>query len=350
MARPGERVTQYDEDSISRRPSRYNTHRRTKDRPDFSAAVIGQVVGVDRGRITVVVPEGAAHKDQVEVITVKARELGRKGVVIGDRVRLVGDLSGKPDTLARLVEILDRETVLTRTADDSDPIERVIVANADQMAIVTAIANPEPRVGLIDRALVAAFEAGLSPLLIITKTDLGSPNDLLANYSGMDLRHILVNQKTGEGIDEVRQALAGHSTVFLGHSGVGKSTLVNSLAPDALRTTGSVNDVTGRGKHTSTSARSIPLPDDTGWVIDTPGLRSFGLAHVKPEDIIESFPELIEGSEECPRACTHVNVIGEAPPDCALDTWVAEGKAGPAGSARLSSLRRLLVALQTPSS
>jgi len=343
-------MSAYDEDSISQRPTRGNTRRRTKDRPDFSKASTGQVIGVDRGRITCVVPEGALHDDQVEVITVKARELGRKGVVIGDRVRLVGDLSGMVDTLARLVEIIDRETVLTRTADDSDPVERIIVANADQMAIVTAAANPEPRVGLIDRSLVAAYEAGLAPLLIITKVDLGSAQDLLDNYAGMDLRHILVNQVTGEGISEVRAALSERTTVFLGHSGVGKSTLVNSLVPGALRTTGEVNEVTGRGKHTSTSARAIPLPNDSGWVIDTPGLRSFGLAHVKPEDIIESFPELVEGAVECPRACTHVNAAGQAPPDCALDLWVSDGKAGEAGLNRLTSLRRLLLALQSPSS
>ena len=343
-------MSAYDEDSISQRPTRGNTRRRTKDRPDFSKALTGQVIGVDRGRITCVVPEGALHDDQVEVITVKARELGRKGVVIGDRVRLVGDLSGTVDTLARLVEIIDRETVLTRTADDSDPVERIIVANADQMAIVTAAANPEPRVGLIDRSLVAAYEAGLAPLLIITKVDLGSAQDLLDNYAGMDLRHILVNQVTGEGISEVRAALSERTTVFLGHSGVGKSTLVNSLVPGALRTTGEVNEVTGRGKHTSTSARAIPLPNDSGWVIDTPGLRSFGLAHVKPEDIIESFPELVDGAVECPRACTHVNAAGQAPPDCALDRWVSDGNAGEAGLNRLTSLRRLLLALQSPSS
>ena len=343
-------MNQYDEESISQRPAKGNTRRRTKDRPDYSKASTGQVIGVDRGRITCVVPEGALHEDQVEVITVKARELGRKGVVIGDRVRLVGDLSGTVDTLARLVEIIDRETVLTRTADDSDPVERIIVANADQMAIVTAAANPEPRVGLIDRSLVAAYEAGLEPLLIITKVDLGSAQDLLDNYAGMDLQHILVNQSTGEGISQVREALSARTTVFLGHSGVGKSTLVNSLVPGALRTTGEVNEVTGRGKHTSTSARAIPLPNDSGWVIDTPGLRSFGLAHVKPEDIIESFPELVDGATECPRACTHVNTAGQAPPDCALDSWVSAGSAGEAGLNRLTSLRRLLLALQTPSS
>jgi ribosome biogenesis GTPase len=166
----------------------------------------------------------------------------------------------------------------------------------------------------------------------------------------MDLQHILVNQSTGEGISEVREALSARTTVFLGHSGVGKSTLVNSLVPGALRTTGVVNEVTGRGKHTSTSARAIPLPNDSGWVIDTPGLRSFGLAHVKPEDIIESFPELVDGAAECPRACTHVNAAGQAPPDCALDSWVSDGNAGDAGLNRLTSLRRLLLALQSPSS
>lgn len=340
-------MTRYTEDSDAARGAR--SRRRSKDRPAFADAVVGQVVTVDRGRITCVHPADADHAAQVTVVAVKARELGRKAAVVGDRVRLVGDISGKPDTLARLVEILDRHTVLTRTADDSDPIERVIVANADQMAIVVAAANPEPRLGLIDRALVAALEARMEPLLIVTKADLGDAGSIARVYDGMNLRHISVDQTTGVGIDEVRKAISGRQTVFLGHSGVGKSTLVNSLVPDAGRTTGAVNDVTGRGKHTSTSAIALPLPNDTGWVIDTPGLRSFGLAHVDPLHIIDSFPELADGAADCPRACTHVGSDGAAPPDCALDAWVEAGHGGPSGALRLTSLRRMLAALHSPS-
>lgn len=337
----------YDEDGNGGRGPK--SRRRSKDRPDFSGAVVGQVVTIDRGRITCVHPADAPHAQQTTVTAVKARELGRKSVVVGDRVRLVGDLSGAVDTLARLVEIADRDTMLMRTADDSDPVERAIVANADQLAVVVAAANPVPRLGLIDRAIVAAYDAGLEPLLIVTKADLADADVVVANYAGMDLRHIVVDQTTGAGVDAVRRALADRTTVLLGHSGVGKSTLVNALVPDAERATGTVNDVTGRGKHTSTSAVALPLPGDSGWVIDTPGVRSFGLAHVDAGRIIESFPELADGAADCPRACTHVGADGGSPPDCALDGYVTAGAAGPSGSARLSSLRRLLHALQTPS-
>jgi ribosome biogenesis GTPase / thiamine phosphate phosphatase len=131
----------------------------------------------------------------------------------------------------------------------------------------------------------------------------------------------------------LRGRLAGHRTVLVGHSGVGKSTQVNRLVPGAARATAEVNAVTGRGRHTSTSAVALELPDGSGWVIDTPGIRSFGLAHVDPARVIQAFPDLAAGTGDCPRSCSHDE------PDCALDAWVAEGHADPA---RLDSYRRLL--------
>jgi len=329
------RGRQLDEDDVRVRPGRGKSRPRTKDRPEHSGAVLGWVVTVDRGRYGCLVqaPQGPVH-----VVAMKARELGRKAVAVGDRVGLVGDLSAQVDALARIVRVEPRTTVLRRTADDDDPVERVIVANADQLAVVTALADPEPRTRLIDRCLVAAYDAGLKPLLLLTKADLKSPRELLDTYRALDVDH--VTTAPGTDLSPLRQRLAGHRTVFVGHSGVGKSTLVNLLVPGAHRATGAVNLVTGRGRHTSTSAVVLELPDPGGgWVIDTPGIRSFGLAHVDPSRVVGAFSDLAAGTESCPRSCSHDE------PECALDTWVAQGHADPA---RLASLRRLLRTRESP--
>ena len=251
-----------------------------------------------------------------EVTATKSRHLGRTGVIVGDRVRLVGDVSGDEGTLARIVQVEDRETVLRRTADDEDPYERPIVANADQLVIVTALADPPPRTGMIDRILVAGFDAGIAPLLCLTKADLATPDELLAQYEPLGVP-VQVTQP-GADLDPLKQALAGHRSVFVGHSGVGKSTLVNTLIPGAKRAIGEVNEVTGRGRHISTSAIALRLPGTDGWVIDTPGVRSFGLSHVRPDRIIAAFPDLDSLSSGCPRGCSHT--AGE--PECALDEAV----------------------------
>lgn len=338
MARYSEQdVEHYD------RPRRH-TRPRTKERPTYDDAVDGVVVTVDRGRFTVIV--GQEDGQRGTVWAVKARPLGRKGVVVGDRVRVVVDVSGAEGALARIVEVEPRTTVLRRTADDNDPVERVIVANAEQLVIVTALADPEPRPGLIDRALVAAYDARMAPLLCLTKADLADPETLLVTYRSLGVPWV-VTQLHGEAarddlgdLGELRERLAGRTSVLLGHSGVGKSTLVNALVPAADREVGHVNAVTGRGRHTSTSAYMIELPDG-GWIVDTPGIRSFGLAHVEPEHLIEAFPDLDEMTEDCPRGCTH----GDDEPECGLDVAVTDGEADPE---RVASFRRLLKARSEP--
>ncbi|WAA67443.1 ribosome small subunit-dependent GTPase A [Microbacterium oxydans] len=327
----------YDESSIRTRPNPKANRPRTKRRPAHDDAQIGRVLGVDRGRYSVLIDEDTP--DERMITTTRARELRRMPIVTGDQARVVGDTSGDEGTLARIVGIVERTSLLRRSADDTDQVERVIVANADQMLVVVAAADPEPRARLVDRYLVAALDAGIRPLLVVTKTDIADPTEFLTHFDGLDLR-VFTSAQEEMPVEEIGAALVGHSTVFVGHSGVGKSTLVNALVPTAGRATGHVNQVTGRGRHTSSSTVSLRYegPDGTGWVIDTPGVRSFGLGHVDPANILAAFTELAAIAENCPRGCTH---LADAP-DCALIEAAENGELGETGRARLDSLQRLL--------
>jgi ribosome biogenesis GTPase / thiamine phosphate phosphatase len=296
------------------------------------------VIAVDRGRWTCVLAGEPARF----VVAMRARELGRTPIVVGDRVGVVGDLDAAArdshvretaDTLARIVRVAERTSVLRRTADDTDPYERIVVANAARLVIVTALADPPPRQGLIDRCLVAAYAGGLAPLLCLTKADLAPPDELLAHYADLDIPAVVC--RLGVPPEELRTALAGRLSALVGHSGVGKSTLVNALVPTAARAVGEVSAV-GKGRHISSSAVALPLPGG-GWVVDTPGIRSFGLAHVRPNDVVTAFADLADAIEDCPRGCGHLGP--PADPECALDALTG------VAARRAASVRRLLVAL-----
>jgi ribosome biogenesis GTPase len=317
-----------DESDVRVRPGK-GTRPRSKRRPEHADASTAMVTVVDRGRWTC-----AVDRDPQRAVTaMRARELGRTPIVVGDTVGLVGDVSGKPDTLARIVRVDERRSVLRRTADDTDPYERVVVANAEQLLIVTALADPPPRTGFIDRCIVACFTGGLRPVLCLTKADLASPDELLERYADLDVPALVTS--VNDPLDELTAVLAGRVSAFVGHSGVGKSTLVNRLVPDADLAVGEVSAI-GKGKHTSVAAIALPLPGG-GWVVDTPGVRSFGLAHVTADDIVQAFEEFAEAVEHCPPGCGHLGP--PADPDCALDQLVRDGEV-PAG--RIGSLRRLL--------
>ncbi|AHH21050.1 putative GTPase [Nocardia nova SH22a] len=288
------------------------------------------VVSVDRGRWGCVL---GGDPDR-HVVAMRARELGRTPIVVGDQVDVVGDLSGRPDSLARIVRVADRTTVLRRTADDTDPFERIVVSNAEQLFIVVALADPPPRTGFVERAMVAAYAGGLQPILCLTKHDLAAESEFASEFADLDLT--IVYGGRDDPLEPIHELLHDSLTCLLGHSGVGKSTLVNRLVPEADRAVGTVSGV-GKGRHTSTQSVALPLADG-GWVIDTPGIRSFGLAHISPDDVIAAFPDLSDAIENCPRGCTHLGP--PADPECALDEL-------PGKERRVAAIRLLLTALNS---
>lgn len=326
-----------DEDDVPIRPGGAN-RRRSRLRPEHADAVEALITTVDRGRSTCRV-EGTG----LSVMAVRGADVRRTQVVVGDRVRLVGDVSGRDGSLARIISVADRISMLRRTPDDTDPAERPIVANADQLVVVVALTSPPARPRMIDRCLVAAYDGGLTPVLCLTKHDLAgklAPDDadagalasLTAAYEPLGVP--VVTAGVDDSLDPITAVLTGKISVLFGHSGVGKSTLVNRLVPGAYRATGDVSDI-GRGRHVSSSVIALELPGG-GWVVDTPGVRSFGLGLVSPARVLSAFEDLAEVTEECPRGCTHL----PDSPDCMLDTYAATS---PQHAARVDSLRRLLL-------
>jgi ribosome biogenesis GTPase len=171
--------------------------------------------------------------------------------------------------------------------------------------------------------------------LVVTKCDVSDPADFIAGFAGVELE--IIQTRSDQPLPErLLEALVDHTSVFVGHSGVGKSTLINKLAPNTDRSTGIVNELTGKGKHTSSSAIAIKVSG--GWIVDTPGIRSFGLSGISAGQILRGFSDLSEAAEACPRDCSHM------PPadDCALDQALREGKLT---ELRLDSFRRLVAGL-----
>jgi ribosome biogenesis GTPase len=328
-----------DEDDVRVRAGK-SSRPRTRRRPAHENATEAFVVSVDRGRYGCLISDPRSGDRMITAM--KARELGRNSVVVGDRVALAGDTSGSAGSLARVVRVEERVSVLRRSPDDTDPTERVVVANAQRMVIVCALADPEPNTRFVDRCLVAAYDAGLEPLIALTKGDLASPRKIRDFYRPLGVPMLTTRQPVpAVTLSRLRRQLEGRISVLIGQSGVGKSSLVNALIPDADRAVGRVNAVTGKGRHTSSSAIALrlasgensPAPgSEPGWLIDTPGVRGFGLGHVTPNRLADAFGDLAEGAAECPPGCDHLSG------GCALDAWSHDHQA----QARLDSLRRLL--------
>jgi ribosome biogenesis GTPase / thiamine phosphate phosphatase len=244
----------------------------------------------------------AVRTDAGEDVATIAGKLRRTRPVVGDVVRI----HTTPDGSLRMDEIQERRGTLTRAAFRGRP--QVVAANVDLLVVVAATADPPLRANLIDRYLVAAWRGGIETGLALTKVDLPHGREEIERVTSLleRLGHavIEVSIPRGEGIQEVRELIGQRRAVLAGHSGVGKTTLSNAITGRA-DPTGAVNEIIGRGRQTTTVARLIDLPGG-GELIDTAGVRSFGITDVTPEELQEAFPEIAAVSSQCRwRPCLH---------------------------------------------
>jgi len=273
---------------------------------------------VDFGGVTAIGPDGRLLE-----ATVRARVMGRRKalgntVVVGDRVRLA--VEGE----RRMVEeVAPRRNLFSRRAAGTQPVEQVVAANLDQVVLVAAFADPEFKPGLADRVLAQAEHAGIPARVAFNKSDLAPPQEaaeIAAAYRAAGYPVHVLCARSGAGVEELRHACLGRRSLMVGHSGVGKSTLLNALAPGIDLLEGQVNAKTGKGRHTTTAAWLLrPSPDFE--LIDTPGVRAFGLWGIGPRDLEQAYAEFRPHLGACRFAdCSHVRE-----PGCALRAAAASG-------------------------
>jgi ribosome biogenesis GTPase len=231
-------------------------------------------------------------------------KLSQTSIVVGDQVRFRDteqrDELGRPEAV--IEQVLPRQTILTRAEGLRGNAQHPIVANAQQMLIVASLLRPRVKWGLVDRMIVAALSGGLTPLICLNKIDLAEPaaesqaehlaaQQVLEYYQSLGFTTFQVSATPRSGIEGVQSALAGKTTVLAGHSGVGKSTLISAIQPGLDIRIGEISNFNDKGRHTTSSARRYPL-DIGGYVIDTPGVKLFGLWNVTPENLLDFFPDV----------------------------------------------------------
>lgn len=250
---------------------------------------VATVRRVDFGGVTLVADDGAVIAATARGKLMGTRKSLGNAVVVGDRVRLEWERDR-----AMIAGVEPRRSAFSRRASGERPEEQVVAANLDQVVIVASLRRPDFKHGLVDRVLAQSRVAGLPSLLALNKTDLGDAEEaaaLIADYAPAGVTGLAMCALSGRGVDALLDACRGRRSLFVGHSGVGKSTLLDRLAPGHELLQGDVNEVTGKGRHTTTAALLLqPAPDLE--LIDTPGVRAFGLWGVDAESLAQFYPEL----------------------------------------------------------
>jgi ribosome biogenesis GTPase len=234
-------------------------------------------------------------------------------------------------------EVAPRRGVFSRRAAGERVVEQVVAANLDQVLVVASVQQPEFRHGLVDRVLVQAGHAGLSTLLVLNKTDLDTAHEadaILAEYARAGIEGLALCALSGRGVDAVHARGVGRRSLVVGHSGVGKSTLLHRLMPSVEIARNDVNEVTGKGRHTTTAAVLYRPGDGAEWV-DTPGVRAFALWGVDSTSLVSYYPELAPLEGECRFGdCRH-----DREPGCALRAACERGEVGERRFASYCKLR-----------
>jgi ribosome biogenesis GTPase len=233
-------------------------------------------------------------------------------VAVGDDVVISRNKYGS----GVIEKVEERRSMFFRPAKGSNTKKQIIAANIDQLAAVASVKEPDLKPGLVDRFLIAAEIGNLNPIVVINKIDLDRPpflDEIRQEYSRLGIPAFFISAKTGENIEELEKALMGCKTVFAGHSGVGKSTILNRLIPGLNLPVGEVSRATSRGVHTTSLIQLFGLPKG-GYAIDSPGLKVLGLWEVDKEHLDEYFPEMQRLRGRCRfTGCSHTHE-----PDCAI--------------------------------
>jgi len=250
---------------------------------------------------------------------VKFRTEETTPVAVGDEV----SLTIFEDGTGVIEEVRERKSVLSRPAVGRETREHVLAANIDALIIVVSVVSPPLKPGLIDRFLIAASIGRLHPVIVVNKIDLGfekGDEEAIGIYGDLEYETILTSAVDGRGLDRLRRSLSRHRGIMAGHSGVGKSTLLNKLLPDIDLPTREISSATGRGRHTTSHMELFHLPDG-GFVIDSPGIKALGLWQFEKKDLVAFYPEMRPFADNCRFTnCSHIHE-----PDCAVQTAVERG-------------------------